>query len=436
MRKGLQILFVLLLSTNAILHSQDNPDQNATIKTPDRIIANDSRILEVIDSLSILYFFSDTLFTTDTSQLNVYNFEADVVPEYPDSVYQARIEKLNQNTPIELTYNKIVKNFIGLYTQKRRHLISKVLGLSALYFPMFEEQLDRFDIPLEMKYLAIVESGLNPTAGSHAGAKGLWQFMYYTGKLYGLKVNSLVDERFDPLKSTIAACTHMRDLYEIYEDWNLVMAAYNSGVGNVNKAMRRAGGTKSYWAIWPFLPRETRGYVPGFIAVTYLMNHTAEHNLYPMQPGALFREIDTVTVNQPLSFDQIYEMLGIPLETLELLNPQFKAGLIPAYDDLTYSLRIPYAYSDDYVEQEKKLYEYVTSDGMKKQKILAEIKKAKSRAIHKVKYGESLSVIAEKYHCRVSQLKSWNNLRSDRIYAGQKLIVYSPDYVNSLPTVK
>jgi len=192
-----------------------------------------------------------------------------------------------------------------------------VMGLAEVYFPLFEEQLDKHNMPLELKYLAVVESALNPTANSRAGAKGLWQFMYSTGKMYGLKSNSLVDDRFDPYKATDAACRHLNDLYYIYNDWSLALAAYNSGPGNVNKAIRRAGGVRSYWAVWPFLPRETRGYVPAFIAVMYLMNHPAEHNIYPTTPDIFYEEIDTVVVNDVLSFDQISEMLNIPMDELK-----------------------------------------------------------------------------------------------------------------------
>ncbi|MCU0370695.1 MAG: lytic transglycosylase domain-containing protein, partial [Bacteroidales bacterium] len=233
-------------------------------------ILNESITIGMLDSLTSIPYFQDYYFNTDTALLNVYNFPIGHVPVYPDSVYRTRIEKLDQETPLDLTYNQSVKSFIELYAVRKRLLTSKILGLKEVYFPLFEEYLDRYDIPLEMKYLAVVESALNPVAGSRVGAKGLWQFMYYTGKLYGLKVTSLVDDRFDPYLATDAACRHMVDLYAMFGDWNLVMAAYNSGAGNVKKAIRRAGGVYDYWAIWPFLPKETRGYVPAFIAVNYV----------------------------------------------------------------------------------------------------------------------------------------------------------------------
>jgi membrane-bound lytic murein transglycosylase D len=356
------------------------------------------------------------------------------VPEYDDKTYQERLEKLNRESPIELTYNKTVRNYIDLYAVKKRELTSKILGLKEIYFPMFEEYLDKYDMPLELKYLAVVESALNPTAGSHAGAKGLWQFMYYTGKLYGLKVTSLTDDRYDPYLATDAACRHMKDLYNMFGDWSLVMAAYNSGAGNVNKAIRRAGGTKNYWAVWPFLPRETRGYVPAFIAVMYVMNYAQEHNLYPLDPGILYHGIDTVHVRQPLSFDQVSEMLGVPMKDLKFLNPIFKTNLIPAYDGKVYSLRLPNEYIADFVDNEQAIYEYKSKSGLEKEKVLAEIKKASERTVHIVRRGENLGLIARKYGTSVSRLKSWNSLRGSTIYPGQRLVVYPSYNYTYVPT--
>ena len=396
----------------------------------------DSYILDMLDSLVALNYFSNTTFTADTSELNIYNFSADEVPVYPDSVLQARIEDLNSQSVMELTFNKHVKNYINVYSLKRRELSSKVLGLAEVYFPLFEEHLDKYNMPLELKYLAVVESALNPTANSRAGAKGLWQFMYSTGKIYGLKVNSLVDDRFDPYKATDAACRHLNDLYDIYGDWSLALAAYNSGPGNVNKAIRRAGGVKSYWAVWPFLPRETRGYVPAFIAVIYLMNHPAEHNIYPTAPAIFYEEIDTVVVNDVLSFDQISEMLNVPLDELKFLNPAYKMGIIPTTKDKKYILRLNHKYIADFIDYEDSLYAYKTKKGIEKDKLLAQIKKAKERNIHYVRSGENLGLIAKKYRCSVRSLKSWNNLRSNTIYPGQKLVVYAPGYSGKKSTPK
>lgn len=399
---------------------------------------DDSQIVKLLDSLVHNKFYSDIYFEFDSVMTADYGFEEEEVPTYPDSVYEQRIAKLNLETPIELTYNKTVKNYINLYAVKKRELTSKMLGLSQIYFPMFEEMLDRYDMPLEIKYLAIVESALNPSAGSHKGAKGLWQFMYGTGKVYDLKVSSMVDDRYDPYKSTIAACEHLQDLYDIYDDWSLALAAYNSGAGNVNRAIRRAGGTKNYWAVWPFLPRETRGYVPAFIAVNYVMNYASQHNLRPMNPGIFYYDIDTVTVNDALAFDQLNEMLGIPMDEIKFLNPQFKRNIIPATDGKKYILRIPKKYTHEYLASEQELYNYKTKDGIERDKLLAEIQKVKDRNIHIVRSGESLGLIAKKYHVYVSQIKSWNNLRSNTIYPGQKLVLYgagSSNYYSSTTPV-
>ena len=386
-------------------------------------LLKDSPIVQELDSLTFNRFYQDFYFLTDSAMENT-SIDPLEVPTFPDSVYEHRIAALNLHTPIELTYNKEVKTFIDLYAVKKRTLTAKMLGLAELYFPMFEEALDKYDMPLEIKYLAIVESALNPAAGSKAGAKGLWQFMYGTGKVYGLKVSSLVDDRYDPYKSTIAACEHLTDLYDIYGDWSLALAAYNSGAGNVNRAIRRTNGTKNYWAVWPFLPRETRGYVPAFIAVNYVMNYAAEHNIYPMRPGMFFYDIDTVTVNDVLAFDQLNEMFGIPMDDLKFLNPQFKMGIIPATNENTYTIRLPRQYVADYLNNEQELYAYKTKKGIERDQLLAEVKKAKDRNVHIVRSGENLGLIAKKYHVYVSQIKSWNNLRSNTIYPGQKLVLF------------
>lgn len=383
----------------------------------------DPPMLQLLNA-ELLKFYQEKYFMLDTTGMAANEFAFGEVPAYPDSIYAQRIEALNLVSPFELTYNQEVQKYIEVYAVKKRELTAKVLGLSEIYFPMFEEALDRFDMPLEIKYLAVVESALNPAAGSKAGAKGLWQFMYGTGKVYGLQVSSMVDDRFDPLKSTVAACEHLTDLYNIYGDWSLALAAYNSGAGNVNRALRRAGGTKNYWAVWPFLPRETRGYVPAFIAVNYVMNYATEHNIYPKRPGMFYYDIDTVTVSDVLAFDQLNEMIGVPMDELKFLNPQFKQDIIPATKSKTYILRLPRQYVDDYLNNEQSLYAYKTKKGIERDVLLAEVQKAKDRNIHIVRSGESLGLIAKKYRVYVSQLKSWNNLKSNTIYPGQKLVIY------------
>ena len=389
------------------------------------MLVEDSPAMRALDSLVNIRFFNDDHFITDRDKLNVYHWSVNDVPAYPDSVIEKRIALLNRHSPFELTYNKTVGNFIDLYANRKRDLSARLLGLAEIYFPMFEEILDSYNLPLELKYLAVVESALIPNAGSHAGAKGLWQFMYGTGKVYGLQVTSLVDDRYDPYKSTVAAAEHLRDLYAIYHDWSLVLAAYNSGAGNVNKAIRRSGGVKNYWAIWPYLPRETRGYVPAFIAVNYLMNFAPEHNLFPVDPGILYNGIDTVMVNRTLSFDQISEYLNMPIDDIQFLNPSFKLGTIPADSLNLYALRLPRDVVGEFVSNEEDIYNYKSTKGLAHEQMLKQIEKAKQRQVHVVRSGENLSSIASRYRCSVSNLRSWNNLRGNTIHPGQKLVVHS-----------
>ena len=389
------------------------------------IVKESDIMMEMIDELQDIKYFEDNKLESSSKSENIYNYPAGYVPTFPDSVYAERIARLRSQTTMELVYNKHVKSFIDVYAVNKREHTCKILGLADIYFPMFEEALDKYDMPLEIKYLAVVESALNPRAGSHAGAKGLWQFMYGTGKVYKLNVTSLVDDRFDPIKATEAACQHLQDLYETFGDWFLALAAYNSGAGNVNKAIRRAGGLKNYWAVWPFLPKETRGYVPAFIAVNYVMNYSQEHNLYPIDPGIMADGIDSVTVHQPLHFDQLHEMLNIPMEDIKFFNPQYKASIIPATAKTPMSLRLPEQYINSFIDNEKELYAFKTKKGIDREKLEEEMKKVSDRSVHIVKSGESLGSIAKKYRISVNQLKTWNNLKSTTIYPGQKLIVYS-----------
>ncbi len=382
------------------------------------IVDESLEMLEAIDTLQVIPYFEGSI-------VNTCNYPPGFIPSFPDSIYAQRIEELNRNTTIELVYNKHVKSFIDVYAVQKRDKTERILGLMDVYFPLFEQTLDKYNMPLELKYLAVVESALNPTAGSWAGAKGLWQFMYATGKVYKLNVTTLVDDRFDPLKSTEAACQHLNDLYQMFGDWFLALAAYNSGAGNVKKAIRRAGGIKNYWAIWPYLPRETRGYVPAFIAVNYVLNYYPEHNICPLDPGIIKHGIDTVMVHDALHFDQLHEMLGIPMEDIKFFNPQYTKSIIPATAKKPLVLQIPEKYVGEYIDHEKELYSFKTKSGIDKEKMQEQMKAISDRSVHIVKKGETLSVIARKYHVGVKQLKSWNNLKSDNLRIGQKLIVYS-----------
>jgi membrane-bound lytic murein transglycosylase D len=392
----------------------------------DLAMLQNSEVVRQLDSLACVKFFKKYSFETDTNDLNICSYEKKEVPLFSDSVYELRIEVLNAHTPLELVYNQHVKGFINLYAKRARNQTARMLGLKEIYFPIFEEVLDKYDMPLELKYLAVVESALNPTATSRAGAKGLWQFMFGTGKLYGLTQNSLVDDRFDPYKATDAAARHLKDLYEIYGTWELALAAYNSGPGNVNRAIRRAGGVKDYWAVWKYLPSETRGYVPAFIAVNYVFNYAAEHNIYPVDPGILYYGIDSISVYDALSFDQISEFLKTDMDDLTFLNPAYKEGVIPATKEQPYVLRLPREKMGYFIENEDSLYSFKTSKGIEKEQLMSKIKKSNERTVHVVRKGDNLGAIAKKYHTSVSMLRSWNGLRNNNIWPGQKLIVYAP----------
>ena len=430
------LLFFILVTVNAVtlIDSTDTPKSD-TIKIKPSFIF-DSPLLKHLDSLAFQANNKKQYSSQRRDVARDYNYEEGFVPQFHDSIYEQRINSLNLETPIELTYNKEVRKHIEIYATKKRSLTAKMLGRAKLYFPLFEEQLDKYDMPLEFKYLAIVESALNPTAGSHKGAKGLWQFMYGTGKVYDLKVSSLVDDRYDPYKSTVAACEHLTDLYDIYGDWSLALAAYNSGAGNVNRALRKSGGTKNYWAIWPYLPRETRGYVPAFIAVNYIMNYAPEHNIQPIEPDYYYFNTDTVTVNDVLAFDQLNELFGIPMEELKMLNPTYKLGIIPSTDDKKYLLRLQNKYVADFLNNEQALYDFKTKKGIERDKLLAEVKKVKDRNIYIVRSGDNLGSIAKRNRVYVSQIKSWNGLRSNTIYPGQKLVLYGAGSSNYYKTSK
>lgn len=352
-----------------------------------------------------------------------------------DSTYVERLSKLPNI--IELPYNNIVRQCIELYVNRRRDLVEYMLGIESFYFPMIEETLDKYDLPLELKYLTIVESALNPTALSRKGASGLWQFMLGTGKIYGLEVNSLIDERRDPVKSTDAACRHLKDLFNIYGDWNLVIAAYNCGAGNVNKAIRRANGKADFWKIYHFLPRETRTYVPLFIAANYTMNYYAYHQLYPAQTEAP-AAVDTVTITQQMHFDQISNILNIDKEELKALNPQYKKDIIPG-NQKPYTLVLPASLAYSFAEKENDIANYNSENLFTNRSIVADAtgqaKRGKTStksgkqtpsktSQYKVSAGESYYTIARKFPgYDPDDLMRLNNTRSSALKKGQYIKV-------------
>lgn len=390
------------------------------------IFLKDDPIAMRLDSLMHFSIFSNDTAHFATEEFTKYEkIDDKLVPDFSDSIYEERIKQLDAQSPLDLDYNIYVKRYIHVYTKKRREQVSRMLGLAKFYFPLFEEALDRHDIPLELKYLAIVESALNPLARSRVGATGLWQFMYATGKMNGLNVSSYIDERSDPIKSTEAACKYLSQLYGIFGDWNLALAAYNSGPGNVSKAIRRSGGKTNYWEIRSFLPRETAGYVPAFIAVNYIMNFSDEHFIYASNVKPSYFNTDTLAIKSKLSLDQIASLIDMPVKDLEFLNPAYRHKIIPQKKKGSYyNLMLPKSKMGLFVANEDSIYSIAQRDFEKKKKSLPAYVEHSDRVRHKVRSGEFLGSIARKYGVSVSSIKRWNGLRSDNLRIGQRLTIH------------
>ncbi len=346
----------------------------------------------------------------------------------PDSVYKARLQALP--CVVELPYNQIVKSFILRYVQRGQKQVARMKRMSEYYFPIFEEALDRYGLPYELELMPVIESALNPQAHSHMGAAGLWQFMPATGKRYGLEINSLVDERMDPVKSTEAACRFLKAMYDVFQDWNLVIAAYNCGSGNVSKAIHRAGGKRDFWSIYPYLPRETRSYLPIFIAANYAMNYSDEHGIC-LAPLEKIMLTDTIQTNRRLHLEQVSAKLDIPMDELRRLNPQYVRDILPG--GTSYALCLPSEKAGLFIEQQDSIYAHKADQLINNRR--AEIDMAKVTDIsgayrvngvtyYTIKNGDTLGGIAKKFRCSVKQLKAWNGLKNDNIRAGRKLKIY------------
>ena len=344
----------------------------------------------------------------------------------PTDSLKARLQRLNEKTPFNVEYNASLESVIRSFLKRKSGLMERMITVSQFYFPLFEQHLDNYDIPIEMKYLAIVESALNPRARSRVGATGLWQFMYGTGREMKLEVNSYVDERSDPIKSTEAACKYLTKLYGIYEDWDLALAAYNSGPGNVNKAIRRSGGYKNYWNIRRNLPRETAGYVPAFLATMYLFEYAEEHGLTRVKAERPYFVTDTVHVKNMITFDQIAKLTDVSVKELEVLNPAYKLNVIPFIKGKNYALRLPKHAIGKFVANEDQIYAMVKQELASKESPLPRLvsQAAKERIRYRVRSGDFLGKIAERYGVRVSQIKQWNGLRSNNLRIGQRLTIY------------
>ncbi len=380
--------------------------------------------LSLIDSLVLETQYRSPL--SENYNYVIKGLEATKKPynKIPTNVLKERLKHLDDTTPFFVAYNPILENVINSYLKYRKRYYPRLMAKAAYYFPMFEKYLDQFDVPLEMKYLAIVESTLDPRARSRVGARGLWQFMYLTGKQYKLNVNSYVDERQDPIKATVAACKYLSDLYNIFGDWDLALAAYNSGPGNVSKAIKRSGGYQNYWNLRQYLPRETAGYVPAFYATMYLFKYAKEHGLAPENPPIYHFATDTIHVKRTVSLDQISETSGIEMEMLQFLNPEYKLDIIPFVKGKNYSLTLPRNKTMKFLSKEKELYALADRDDAKREKPLPKYLELNRRIRYKVRSGDYLGKISKKFGVRVSQLKKWNRLRSNKLKIGQRLTVF------------
>jgi membrane-bound lytic murein transglycosylase D len=394
------------------------------------VTMTDNPVAAMLDSLANQKVLEKALLKPVYPKVNKYKYAEDSVPRFEDFVYESRLAKLDANSPFDLVYNPHVKGFIELYAVRKRQLVSRVMGLSQLYYPMFEEVFDRHNIPLELKHLAVIESALNPIARSKCGATGLWQFMYPTGKMYGLNVTSYIDERSNVYKATEAAAEYLKSLYGMFGDWQMVLAAYNAGPGTISKAIRRSGGKKTYWEIRPFLPTETQAYVPAFIAANYVMNYPTEHNIYASSPRKTYFEVDTAVLKEPMTFEQISAALDVPVEDIIYFNPQYRKGMIPAGGN---SLTLPKAKIGTFISNETEIYAAIKSQQLVASESTVAVKEVQK--IHTVRNKEKLSTIARKYGVTIADLKSWNYIGKKGVKAGKKLIVYVKQDVITQPAI-
>jgi membrane-bound lytic murein transglycosylase D len=431
--KAFLIIFFL-----AVLKANASNDVDTIIIKSDNA---SERIAEDLDSLVNTWYIKLAIknnpgeYKADTSAL-----------QCPDTVYENRIRKIN--SVISLNFNNIIRNHIEVYTIRQREKFCAVLGLKDYYFPMIEDIFDSYGLPAEFKYMAVIESALNPNAvNRRSGAAGMWQFLYSTGRMYGLTINSIVDERRDPVKATHAAARYIRDLYDIYKDWVLVIAAYDCGPGNVNKAIKRSGNKKDYWGIYYRLPKETRGYIPQYIAAAYAINYYGEHNLQPL-PVNIPVATDTIMVNKDIHLAQISEVMNIPLGELQALNPQYRTGFVPG-SSKPQSLTLPLNHLEDFIDLNDTIRRYKSDVYLNKATRIADPTrssyittniKGKTKLIYTVKDGDNIGFIAEWYKVGLSDLRNWNNIYRNNIRVGQKIVVYvdpeKSDYFSKINTME
>lgn len=403
-----------------------------------------------IDEMWMKELSNQDLFTDMESDLAKVNIDQEVAYDLPTDLLKDRLKRLDEKSPFNIEYNQGLENIIKSFLKNRPKAFERMMAISEYYFPMFEEKLAKYNIPLEVKYLAVVESALNPKAKSRVGATGLWQFMYATGKQYNLEVNSYVDERSDPMKATEAACQYLSTMYGIFGDWDLVLASYNTGPGNVAKAIRRSGGLTNYWNIRKYMHKETQGYLPAFLATMYIYEYRKEHGIVPKRAPLTYFETDTLMVKQKMSFKQLSDLLDIPVEQLRLLNPIYKLDVVPYVTNKPHYIRLPKQKAGMFVSNEDKIYAYVqyeenkrekpfTSPNIRKDAIAQRTTKRDSLAVanvedlpmksvkktrikyYTVKRGDNLSEISSKNNVTVAELKKWNKLKKNTVNAGQKL---------------
>ena len=432
-KKTLLFTVALLFAGNSMAQAQGSNDDNEISVTDSKgnqeVIEFPEAMGYELDSLMNLYMAKTYLDEDEDCQMK------DINPVFEKEVYIDRLSRIP--SIIEMPYNDVVQKFIDRYSGRLRHSVSYMLGASNFYMPIFEEALEAYELPLELRYMPVIESALNPTAVSRAGATGLWQFMLPTGKRYGLNVNSLVDERRDPIKSSYAAAQYLSDLYKVFGDWTLVIAAYNCGPEQVNKAIRRSNGERDYWTIYPYLPKETRGYVPAFIAANYIMTYYCDHNICPMKTR-LPAKTDTLMLSKSVHLEQIAAVCGVSIDELRALNPAYRRDVIPGATELS-CLRLPQTEVGKFIDNEDSIYNYKSEELMAKRTEVEVNKQAASTTSSKrsatrrrsrtraryvtIRSGQTLSELAEKHGTTVSRLKRLNGLKGTSIRAGKKLRV-------------
>jgi len=375
---------------------------------------------------------------------DIENLNPDIKVDYDLStdLLKERLKILDSKSAFHIEYNQGLENIIKHYLKNRKKAYERLMSLSQYYFPYFEEALAKYNVPLEIKYLAVVESALNPRAVSKAGATGLWQFMYGTGKQYNLDINTFTDERSDMLKATEAACQYMVNMYAIFGDWDLVLASYNAGPGNVTKAIRRSGGKQNYWNIRPYLPKETQGYVPAFLATMYVFEFHKEHGIKPNKPVANHFATDTILIKNKISFKQLSDVLNISVEQLQFLNPSYKRDFIPFMKDKKHYVRLPLDKVAIFTSNESKIYAYAEYEFNKREKPFfnpdyvagTESESVIKTKYHKVRRGETLGGISKKYGVTISEIKKWNKLKSNSAPLGRNLKIITEEQVVAVAT--